>query len=248
MQLVKKLEVTLLNLLGTLCRHTRYVVHNELHDDRDALVLREHILLELVVNHLALRRAPVLGIELSTAGGVSDGQLDSVSQLEAATVADCYARLDHDQVDNFGVRINLKVALFGDSDESLQQGVARYSELGEFEVPVVKAVVTKLGTAVAYFDTWKRLEALRVTHRHNERLHAVIVLQGDASCENDGVRGLDSKIAGPELRSFDCRRMNDKLVRVGVESRSCLNSCHIRPVAELCLSVTADDLPVVQKG
>ena len=248
MQLVKKLEVTLLNLLGTLCRHTRYVVHNELHDDRDALVLREHILLELVVNHLALRRAPVLGIELSTAGGVSDGQLDSVSQLEAATVADCYARLDHDQVDNFGVRINLKVALFGDSDESLQQGVARYSELGEFEVPVVKAVVTKLGTAVAYFDTWKRLEALRVTHRHDERLHAVIVLQGDASCENDGVRGLDSKIAGPELCSFDCRRMNDKLVRVGVESRSCLNSCHIRPVAELCLSVTADDLPVVQKG
>lgn len=111
-------------------------------------------MLQLVVNHLALLFTSVLSDELATAGCVSYGQLHSVSQLEAATVADCNARLNHDQVDNFRISINLKVALLCNGDESLQQCIAGDSELGKFEIPVVETVVTKLVTAVSDFDTW----------------------------------------------------------------------------------------------
>ena len=188
-------------------------------------------MLQLVVDHLALLFASVLSDELATAGCVSYGQLHSVSQLEAATVADCNARLNHDQVDNFRISINLKVALLCNGDESLQQCIAGDPKLGKFEIPVVKTVVTKLVTAVSDFNTWKRLKTLCVSHRHDERLHAVIVLQGDASCKNDGVRGLDTQITWPELGSFDRWGVDHKLVRIGVKSGRCLDAGHIRSVA-----------------
>ena len=91
--------------------------------------------------------------------------------------------------------------------------------------------MSKLVTAVSDFNTWKRLETLCVTHRYDERLHAVIVLQGDASCENDGVSGLDTQITWPELGSFDRWGVDHKLVRICVKSGRCLDAGHIRSVA-----------------
>ena len=190
-------------------------------------MLTEQVLLQLIVNHLALLLASVLSDELATAGCISNGQLYCISQLEAATVADCNARLNHDQVDNFRISINLKVALLCNGDESLQQCIAGDPKLGKFEISIVKTVVTKLVTAVSDFDTRKRLETLCVTHRHYERLHAVIVLQSDASCKNDGVRGLDTQITWPELGSFDRWGVNHELVSIGIKSGSCLNTGHI---------------------
>ena len=88
---------------------------------------------------------------------------------------------------------------------------------------------------------------VHISYWHYVRLHTVVCLISDASSKDYRMCGLYSEITGPELGSFEVRRVNHKLICCQIKRRSRLQTRDIRAMAELCLRVAANNLPVVEQ-
>lgn len=117
----------------------------------------------------------------------------------------------------------------------------------ELEVAIVDAVVAKLLADVANLDTRKRFEGVKISHWNDERLHTVIRLINYAARKDNCMCSLHAKISRPELSSLDRRSVNHELISIKIERGRRLDTGDIRAVAELSLSVAANDLPVVEQ-
>ena len=74
--------------------------------------------MQLIVQELALVIAALDGLELSTAGGISDRDASSAEETCSEASCDLDASLNHDLVDDFWVGLHLEVSLLVDTHET----------------------------------------------------------------------------------------------------------------------------------
>ena len=95
--------------------------------------------------------------ELATADSIPCGNLCGSVQSHTGTRDDSDSRLHHDLIDDLRVGFHLKVACLSDVHEAGQEGLSRDSELIEFQVAIVNAIVAQLHANITNFDTWQHL-------------------------------------------------------------------------------------------
>ena len=94
--------------------------------------------------------------------------------------------------------------------------------VGELQVAIVNAIVAELGADVTDLNAIERFVIVHVSDRHNKWLNTVIGLECDASGEDDTVSRLNAEITWPEFCGLHVWRMDNKLIRVQVESSGSL--------------------------
>ena len=114
--------------------------------------------------------------------------MGGIEKLVTAAVADSDARLDHDEIDHFGISLQLEVTLLRDRHKSLKKGIAGHPVVSELQIAIVEAIMTEFCADIANFDSWERLVSFPVANRNDEGLYAIVALECDASCKNDSMR------------------------------------------------------------
>ena len=149
---------------------------------------------------------------------------------ESSASGYCYSCLNHDLVDYLRVCLHLELSFLIDANESGEESFPRDSEMVKLQISIVYAVVAKFGTDVTHLDSRERFMCLKVTYRYDVWLHTIVSLISDASGKDDGVCGLDSQIARPELGSSDRWSMNHELISLHIQSGRSLQPRNIRPM------------------
>ena len=172
--------------------------------------------MQLVVEERALFFWAFDRLELTAAGCIPDGGLCCTVEDEWRAIRNRDPSLDHDLIDDTRVSLHFKIACFRDGHETRKQRLARNAHLVKLEVAIVYRVVAELRADVTNLNSRKNLEGIDVTNRHNEGLHTIVSLQGDASRKDKSMSCLDAEISWPELDRLDARGMDNELVSVNV--------------------------------
>ena len=135
--------------------------------------------------------------------------------------------LHHDLVDDLRVGLHLELTFLIDADEAGEESLARYPEMIKLQISIVNVIVAKFRADFAHLNARERLMCPEVTHWHDIGLHTVVRLICDASCKNDGMCGLDSKIAWPELGGSDRGCVNHELISLHIQRRRSLQPSHV---------------------
>lgn len=116
---------------------------------------------------------------------------------------------------------------------------------------VVDIMVAKLSAHVAGLNARHPLVRLRIPNLQHERSDSVIIdlsvlIRDTEASEQKHVGGVVRHRARPPLGRIDRGRVNHELIGLHVEGRGRLQICYIGAVPELGLTVSDDDVEVVE--
>ena len=122
------------------------------------------------------------------------------------------SRLNHDLIYDPRVCFHFEIAFLRDVHKAGEEGLSWNSEIIVHKIAIVDILVANLGSNVANLDARKDFVSIDVSNWYNKWLNTIICSKRDASSENYGMSGLDTKIARPEFCCLDCRTMNDEFI------------------------------------
>ena len=201
----------------------------------------------LVVNDPTLVRRAFLGCKLAAHTAVADGNLRRGQREDARSPDDLHSDRHHNRVKDTRVPFQREFSVTGDIDQSHHHIGAGDSDVVKASPSVVLASIADLGAQVATLNTWLDLPGLRVPDVDHERLNAEIVLIDDQPGENHSVTAEHSQVSGPVLGRCDCGRVDDELVCLAIEGRCGLKASNVGAMANLSLSITANDVHILHQ-
>jgi len=203
----------------------------------------------LVVNDFTLLRAALLSFKLATHAAVACSVPGGLHREVTTTGTHDHATdAHHDGVHNAGVALDAELAFLVNIAEAHEHIVAGNAHFVERGPSVVLGAVANLGSEITTLNTGEDFPRLHVPDLYHEGLHTVFISIDDETGEDDSMATEAAKVAWPVLGGLNARSIDDELVCGHVKRGSSQKASDVRTMADLCLSVAAEDVQVGDQG
>mmetsp|Transcript_93425 Transcript_93425/g.128705 ORF Transcript_93425/g.128705 Transcript_93425/m.128705 type:complete len:331 (-) Transcript_93425:41-1033(-) len=180
------------------------------------------------------------GLELSSADGVPDTDLQSTSKIHGTTAHDLQSDEHHDSVDDSQITNNLKLTIFIKVSKSVKHVISWDTYLIHHHETILLRVISIFSTNVTEFNTWHRFPVVQVSYLDHKWLHTIVLTLRSKSGKHNSMRAEMTHVTRPEFGCLDVRGVQNKLVGFWIPSSCGLKTCDIGTVTKLSLGIAAN--------
>lgn len=128
-----------------------------------------------------------------------------------------------------------------------KHGIARLSEVSEFQISIVRGRKGDLGTTITNLHSLQCFVCLHVSYLNKESMDTMIFTLRYQSCIENAVCGRFSQTARPELDRSNVGSVENNLLRMLIVGCCSLQILHITSMAHFCLSICSSDLQIINE-